>query len=215
MEGHVADPPRPDLHSGLAADRGAPGGDRPPHHPRAGQDARRGSGRGAARHAVHGLDRPPGRLDHRHHGADRVRPDDGAHVARAARRRRADHAVELPVQHPELEARLVAHLREHGRPEAGAADAAHRDRARPGAPRCRAPGGRRQPRPRLRPGGGGDDGDRPAREGDLVHRLDGGRDRHQRQGGRARQEGAGRDGRPQRGRSCSRTRTSSGRRRAA
>ena len=64
--------------------------------------------------------------------------------------------------------------------------------------RCRAPRRRRQPRPRLRPGGGGDDGDRPAREGDLVHRLDGGRDRHQRQGGRARQEGAGRDGRPQR-----------------
>ncbi len=66
VEGDVADPPRPDPRAGLA-DRSRTRQEELArlHHPRAGQDARRGAGRGAARHAVHGLDRPPGRVDHR------------------------------------------------------------------------------------------------------------------------------------------------------
>ena len=41
-------------------------------------------------------------------------------VRRAARRRRPDHAVELPDRDPRVEARARAHLREHGRPRSSA-----------------------------------------------------------------------------------------------
>ena len=61
----------------------------------------------------------------KHHGADdpgrRRRRHD---LPRAARRRRADRAVELPAQHRLLEARPRARLRQHRRAEAGRADAA-------------------------------------------------------------------------------------------
>ena len=52
-------------------------------------------------------------------------------VPRAARRRRPDRAVELPAQHPSLEARARARVRQHGRAEAGRADAAVGAAARP------------------------------------------------------------------------------------
>ena len=64
----------------------------------------------------------------------------GVHRARAARRRRADHAVELPAHDRLLEARAGARGRQHGRAQAGRADAADRaalrasSRARPGCP---------------------------------------------------------------------------------
>ena len=63
-------------------------------------------------------------------------------VPRAARRRRADHPVELPAQHRVVEARPGARVRQHGRAEAGRADAAlgaapRRARARGGDPRGR------------------------------------------------------------------------------
>ena len=45
-------------------------------------------------------------------------------VPRAARRRRADHAVELPAQHRVVEARAGARVRQHDRDQAGGADAA-------------------------------------------------------------------------------------------
>ena len=68
-------------------------------------------------------------------------------VPRAARRRRADRAVELPAQHRHLEARPRARLRQHGRAEAGGADAALGASARRARARGRHPRRRRQ-RPR-------------------------------------------------------------------
>ncbi len=51
-------------------------------------------------------------------------------LPRAARRRGADRAVELPAQHLVLEARAGARLRQHRRAQARRADAAERARAR-------------------------------------------------------------------------------------
>ncbi len=56
-------------------------------------------------------------------------------VPRAARRRRADHALELPAHDRVLEGRAGARGRQHGRAQAGRADAA--DLARAGADRAR------------------------------------------------------------------------------
>ena len=63
----------------------------------------------------------------------------GVHRARAARRRRADHAVELPAHDRRLEARAGARRRQHRRAQAGRADAAdraalRRAASRPGCP---------------------------------------------------------------------------------
>ena len=54
----------------------------------------------------------------------------GRDLPRAARRRGADHALELPARDRLLEARPGARRRQHGRAEAGGADAAHGRRAR-------------------------------------------------------------------------------------
>ena len=73
-----------------------------------------------------------------------VRRRRGVHRARAARRRRADRAVELPARDRRLEARPGARGRQHGRAQAGRADAADGARAsreialRGGTPRGRA-----------------------------------------------------------------------------
>ena len=63
----------------------------------------------------------------------------GVHRARAARRRRPDRALELPADDRRLEARARARRRQHGRAQAGGADAADarcaspRSRSRPGS----------------------------------------------------------------------------------
>ena len=75
-------------------------------------------------------------------GAPPVRPHDALRAARqvpdvgahAHRRRRRDHAVELPDRDPRLEARAGARLRQHGRLQAGRGHAAAR-RALRRAPR--------------------------------------------------------------------------------
>ena len=60
----------------------------------------------------------------RRHDPGRRRP--GVHGPRAARRRRADRAVELPARDRGLEARPGARGRQHGRAQAGRADAPDR-----------------------------------------------------------------------------------------
>ena len=72
------------------------------------------------------------------------------HAARADRRRRPDHAVELPAADGRLEDRPRARRRQHGRAQAGRADAADRAAPRRAAARGRAARRRRQHRPRLR-----------------------------------------------------------------
>ncbi len=153
LAGDVAGSSGSDPHPGVPPARGAPGGARPPPHARAGEDARRGTRRAAACDPVLGLDGPPGRLHPGCHRAHRERPHHGAHPEGAARRHQPDHALELPPQHSGLEARFGARLREHRRPQAGAADAAVRGGARRDAGRGWGSGRRRQPRPRLRPDG--------------------------------------------------------------
>ena len=72
---------------------------------------------------------------------------------RAGRRRRGDHAVELPHRHPGLEDRPGAGVRQHGRLEARRDRAADRRSLLAGARRCRAAAGRAQSRPRQGLGG--------------------------------------------------------------
>ena len=62
------------------------------------------------------------------------------HAARARRRRRADHPVELPAADGGVEARPGARVRLHGRAQAGRADAALRALPRRAAARGGAPG---------------------------------------------------------------------------
>ena len=96
---------------------------------------------------------------------------DALQQARAARRRRGHHAVELPHRHPGVEDRAGAGLRQRRRLQAGVGDAADGAQAR-GVPAGRRPAGRRpqlrhrlwrhrRRRPRRRPRGA-----RP-----HVHRL--------------------------------------------
>ena len=75
----------------------------------------------------------------------------------ADRRRRRDHAVELPDRDPGLEDRARARLRQHGRLQAGRGHAAARAALRRAARRGGCPAGRRQSRARLRRGGGRQD----------------------------------------------------------
>ena len=130
----------------------------------------------------------PGRAARRPaHAADRPPPP--------ARRRRADHALELPVRDPAVEGGARARLRQRGRAQAGV-----------GRDRLRAAAGR-DPRRRSLPDGvfnvvtgpgeAGQARRRPRRRR-LVHRLDRGRARRRPAGGRARHPGAVRDGRPER-----------------
>ena len=72
------------------------------------------------------------------------------HAARAGRRRRADHPVELPAADGGVEAGAGAGLRLHGRAEAGRADAAVGAAPRRADPGGRLPRGRAQHRSRLR-----------------------------------------------------------------
>ena len=112
----------------------------------------------------------------KHHGETiPVARRDGRDVPRAARRRRPDRPLELPAQHRQLEARPRARLRQHGRAEAGGADAALGAAARRARARGRHPRGRRQ-RPR-RPRLGRRQPARRAsgRREDRLHRLDRGR----------------------------------------
>ena len=96
-------------------------------------------------------------------------------LPRAARRRRPHRAVELPAQHRLVEARPGTRVRQHGRAEAGGADAtlsapACRARARGGPPRGRRERARRQGLRRRRAARRA-----PGRGQDRLHGLDGGR----------------------------------------
>ena len=101
------------------------------------------------------------------------------HAARAGRRRRADHPVELPARDGGVEARAGARGRLHLRPEARRADAAHGAAARRADHRGGIPAGRRQHSDRARR----DDRRRARRPSgrrqDRVHGLDRGRQDHQ------------------------------------
>ena len=114
------------LLQGGGRDRGARRADRAGHDGRDGQAAARGTdGVGARRRD------PPllgGRgVPARGRGVRAVRRQpDALHAAAAARRRRPDHAVELPGRDPGLEARAGPDLRQHRRPQARLRGAAHR-----------------------------------------------------------------------------------------
>ena len=110
----------------------------------------------------------PGR---RHPGRDRL-PE--LRQPRAARRGRADRAVELPADVLQLEDGAGPGRREHGRAQAERADPAVV--AAPGRAdgRGRLPARRRQHRARLRPHGRGAARQPPRRAQGRVHRLDGG-----------------------------------------
>ena len=126
----------------LRADaRAREGGAHRPDDARDGEGQGRGRRRrpGSDRHDVlHGRRRPPP-----------VGPDDAVrapeqvqHVrARAGRRRRRDHAVELPDRDPVVEARARARLRQHRRAEAGGGHAAPRAALRRAARRGGLPDG--------------------------------------------------------------------------
>ena len=106
------------------------------------------------------------------------------HAARADRRLRADHPLELPDQHRELEDRPGARLRQHRGGEArgaGLADHPPPRRADPGGGHPRRRAQRRHRRPRRRAGAGGP----RRRRQDLLHRLDRGRPRDRPRLGRA------------------------------
>ena len=161
------------------------------------QDAARGHRRGRARRADLRVLRRRGAAPDRREGAVGAPRPRGRDFARAARRRRHDHAVEFPDRDPRLEDRAGALLRQRrgvqaGRTGAGLGACAFRDHQ----PLRHSPR-RVQPRHRPRLGGRPD----PARASpcrrDLLHRL--GRDRAQdRAGLRARnpdEEIPARDGR--------------------
>ena len=90
-----------------------------------------------------------GRQDPRQDDPDR-RPVLLLHAARAGRRRRADHPVELPAADAGVEVGPGPGGRLHGRAEARRADAADRPARRRAGPGSRLPRRRHQRRPRLR-----------------------------------------------------------------
>ena len=120
------------------------------------------------------------------------------HAAPPARRRRPDHALELPDRDPGLEARACAHLRQH----ASCSSSATRRRA----PGCTSPSA--SPRPGCPPGVlnvltgsgskvGAELVSQPGRPRDLVHRLGAGRPVGARRGDGARLPRPARARRPQ------------------
>ena len=123
-------------------------------------DPRDGEGEGGGRRRRPGSDRHE--LLHGRRGPAPLRPDDAVGAPRqvhderphAGRRRRRDHAVELPDRDPRVEALPGARLRQHRRAEAGRGHAAARAALRRPAARGRAARGRRADRARLRRGGG-------------------------------------------------------------
>ena len=128
--------------------------------------------------------------DSGHHGPDlgapRPRRVPRLHAARAGRRRRPDHPVELPAADGGVEARPGARLRLHRRAQAGRADAAVGAEARRATARGRAARRRGQHRHRLRRCRRRAGRARGRRQGG-VHRLDRGR-QADRQGGRGQPE---------------------------
>jgi aldehyde dehydrogenase (NAD+) len=106
----------------------------------------------------------------------------------AARRRRADHPVELPAAHARVEGRARAGVRQHRRPQAGGDDAADRAAVRRDLPAGRpAPGRGQHPHRGRRHRTGARRA--PRRRQDRVHGLDGGRQGDRPRGGRHAQEG--------------------------
>ena len=101
-------------------------------------------------------------------------------LPRAARRRRPDHALELPAGDRLVEGRAGARGGQHGRPQAGRADPADRARARADRARGGAARGRAQRRRRARVGLRPAAGRAPRRRQDRLHRLDRGRPRDRR-----------------------------------
>ena len=175
---------------------------RPAHAPvrGAGRGARGGAGAARVPKRRHADRRRPRPARHdrgrdpllRRRGGQVLRPHDpgrarrrGDDVPRADRRRRPDHAVELPAQHRQLEDRPRARRRQHGRAEAGVADAALRPSLRRAGGRGGHPGRGAERRPRA-----GRDGRKRARRAsrgrqDRLHRLDrGGRGHRPARGGR-------------------------------
>ena len=96
------------------------------------------------------------------------------HAARAHRRLRADHPLELSASDHRVEARARARLREHLRGEARRANATDRTSTRGAHRRSRHPRRGRRGRHR-RPGGRSCARRASRRRQDLLHRLDGGR----------------------------------------
>ena len=147
---------------------------------------------------------------------------------RAGRRRRRDHAVELPAAPGRREGRGRARRRLHGRAQAGRGHAADRLPAAPRSPSRRPAAGRAQRRLRPRPGRRPGARRAPRRRHGLVHRLDRGRPADRRHRGRRAQarrartrrqvrerDPARRRPRPRRSRSASATRSSTPARPAA
>ena len=119
----------------------------------AGGPQRRQADRRRPRRDRHGRRHVPllrrrGRAHARRHDPGRRRRRDD--VPRAARRRRADHALELPAHDRLVEARAVPRGRQHRRAQAGRADPADRARVRADRARGRHPRGRRERRRRAR-----------------------------------------------------------------
>ncbi len=169
-------------------------GARPPREPADGQALLRGD-RGHGRHGPHlRLLRRP-RPGQRRRDAQRAGRDDEHGRARARRRHRRHHAVELPDADGGLEGGPVAGRRQRDDPQAGDGEPADQPRAgedlrggRP--PRGRLPGRhrlrRRDRRLPRRPRG---------RRHGRLHRLGRGRQAHHAQGRRQREEGRPRAGR--------------------
>ncbi len=82
--------------------------DRHDAHPRGGQDARRGEGRGHAGPRHPAVLRRRGLAGRRRRAAGQHAERHAIQPARAARRGRGDHAVELPDRHPGMEDRAGA-----------------------------------------------------------------------------------------------------------
>ena len=145
--------------------------------------ARRADGARDGQGAARGRRRRPGsdrhELLHGRRGPAPLRPDDAVGAARqvqherahADRRRRRDHAVELPDRDPVLEDRARARLRQHDRLQAGDRHAAAGRALRRAARRGGRPGRRRQHRPRRRRRGRRPARAPPGRAGDHAHRL--------------------------------------------
>ena len=137
------------------------------------------------------------RLGHEDRGRDPTGLDPGRiplHAARADRRLRADHPVELPDEHRELEDRPRARLRQHRRGEARGGGLAHHAPAGRADPGGGDPGRSAQRRHR-RPGGRASARQPRSRRQDLLHRLDRGRARDRPGVGRQPEAGQPRAGR--------------------
>ena len=105
-----------------------------------------------------------------------------AGAARAGRRARRDHPLELPAEPDRLQGRPRPRRRLHRRPQAERGDAAQRLPAGRGDRGRRPPGRRLQPRHRHRAGRRRGDRRPPRRRHGLLHRLDPGRQAGQRAG---------------------------------